>query len=63
MRKELIVDGKIVVENLASNQVDEQWLRQELLRQGVRDIQQVLLAMITPSGLLYIDRYQDRSEE
>lgn len=63
MRKELIVDGKIIVENLATNQVDEQWLRQELIRQGVQDIQEVLLAMITPSGLLYIDRYQDRSEE
>jgi len=57
--KELIVDGEIIIENLKSNNVDENWLQQQLKHRGITDVSQIMIATITPQGTLYIDKDQD----
>ena len=42
---ELIMDGRILGENLLRMQKDEQWLRQQLSRQGYRNAKEILLGI------------------
>lgn len=57
---ELIYDGILIEENLRQLDKDKKWLWDQLKQQGIRDISQVFLATLTPSGSLYIDKYEDR---
>lgn len=49
----LINDGKLVEENLAKLGYDKEWLKNELLKKGVSNIQDVYAAMLDHSGELY----------
>lgn len=55
---ELIIDGKVVAQNLAQNNLSEQWLMEQLKQQGI-NLNQVNFASLDTSGQLYIDKIQD----
>lgn len=60
MGTELVYDGKIVASNLHAVHVTEDWLRTELQKQGVTDIQEVTLAILGTDGKLFVDTRTDR---
>ena len=49
----LINDGKVVIENLKELGYDEKWLKNQLLKKGITNINDVYAAMIDSSGELY----------
>lgn len=57
--KELIINGKIIKQNLAQSGLTITELQNQLSSTGITDPADVTLAMITPEGKLYIDRKQD----
>lgn len=62
--KELILSGQIIEENLAQSGLTKEQLEAKLKEQGISQISDVLLAMITPEGTLYADKVSDdRSKE
>jgi uncharacterized membrane protein YcaP (DUF421 family) len=56
---ELIYDGVLINENLRQLNKTEKWLTDQLKMNEVKDISEVFLATLTPSGSLYIDKYED----
>lgn len=56
---ELIYDGVLINENLRQLNKTEKWLTDQLKMNEVKDISEVFLATLTPSGSLYIDKYAD----
>ncbi|KZL90532.1 YetF domain-containing protein [Clostridium magnum] len=56
---ELIYDGMIISENLRQLDKDKNWLKSQLKKQGIKKVSEVFLATLTPSGSLYIDKYDD----
>lgn len=56
---DVIVDGKILPENLKSSGHDEAWLRQQLQTQGIHSPDQVFYASINRSGGLYLSAFRD----
>lgn len=55
---ELIMDGKIIEENLQQNNLSTQWLYDELKKRKL-DIKDVFYAVQLAQNNLYIDRYND----
>jgi uncharacterized membrane protein YcaP (DUF421 family) len=51
---DLIMDGKILRENLAHAGRDEAWLRMELKNRGIQSERDVLFAALDSSGALYV---------
>ncbi|MCC5467860.1 YetF domain-containing protein [Pelosinus baikalensis] len=49
----LVNDGKVIRENLHKLGYDEKWLRDQLLKKGITDIQEVYAAMVDSAGELY----------
>jgi len=49
----LINDGKVIEENLRGLGYDEKWLKSQLLKKGITNINDVYAAMIDSSGELY----------
>jgi uncharacterized membrane protein YcaP (DUF421 family) len=56
---ELIYDGVLINENLRQLNKNEKWIIDQLKMNKVKDISEVFLATLTPSGSLYIDKYED----
>jgi uncharacterized membrane protein YcaP (DUF421 family) len=56
---ELIYDGILIHENLRQLNKSEKWIIDQLKMHEVKDISEVFLATLTPSGSLYIDKYDD----
>ncbi|MDK2820475.1 MAG: hypothetical protein PWP31_440 [Clostridia bacterium] len=56
---ELIVDKEILFENLKQNNLDENWLMEQLKAQGVNDINEVDYAVLRSNGSLYVNCKQD----
>lgn len=61
--KEVIYDGRLLEENLKAAGKDKKWLDKELQSRGFKSYQTVFLAIIDPSGELFIDGYRDRLKE
>lgn len=59
---ELIMDGKIVRQNLEQNKLSEQWLTEQLKMQGIYNLGEVAYASLDSSGKLYVDRKADNLE-
>ncbi|MBP2651023.1 MAG: hypothetical protein H6Q74_1848 [Firmicutes bacterium] len=57
--KELIIDGKVMEDNLTTFGIQRDWLNQQLQSQGITSTSEVLLATITPQGTLYLDKKKD----
>lgn len=56
--RELIIDGKVIEKTLAESGMSREGLDERLTAYGVR-VEDVVVAMITPEGKLYIDQKQD----
>lgn len=56
---ELIVDGKIIYQNLQQNNLDNLWLNEELKKQGIFSVNEVSFASLDVAGNLYVDRKMD----
>ena len=56
---ELIYDGILVEQNLKQLNKSKKWLMDQLKMHEVKDISDVFLATLTPSGSLFIDKYDD----
>lgn len=52
----VIIDGKILPQNLSVMKKDEKWLDKELLRQGYRQYSEIMLATLNEKGELSIYR-------
>lgn len=59
MSWDLISDGEILKDNLQKINLSEQWLRDELGKQGIFDLREVLYASIDSKGNLYVDKKKD----
>lgn len=51
---DIIVEGQIILKNLALSHHDEIWLRQQLQSQGIKDPKQIFYASIDKSDHLYL---------
>ena len=58
--RELIIDGTILQQGLAESGMTAEVLRERLRAAGVNDTNEVVLAMITPEGKLYVDKRGDQ---
>jgi len=56
---ELIYDGVLIDQNLRQLNKTKKWIFHELKIQGIKHISEVFLATLTPSGSLYVDKYDD----
>lgn len=57
---ELIVDGKVVYQNLKQNNLDEQWLINQLKSKGYNSPQEIMYASLDVQGNIYIDERKDQ---
>lgn len=57
---ELIVDGKIIYQNLKQNNLDEEWLISQLNGKGFNSPNDILYATLDVQGNLYIDERKDK---
>lgn len=56
---EIIYDGMFISENLRQLNKDKNWVTSQLKKQGIKKVSEVFLATLTPSGSLYVDKYED----
>lgn len=56
---ELLIDGKVIEQNLLQNNLSEEWLRDQLKSQGIFNLGEVSLASLGTDGKLYVDKKQD----
>ena len=56
--QELIINGKVIKETLAESDISVDWLDSALIDQGLK-LEDVVVALITPDGKLYIDKKDD----
>lgn len=49
----LVIDGRIISDNLKKANINESWLEKELLKSGVNSVKQILLATLDSHGKLY----------
>lgn len=56
---EIILDGKVVEENLKKRNLEISWLMHELNNKGITSIKEVAFAALATNGNLYVDRFQD----
>lgn len=59
----VIEDGNILKDNLQENNLDVEWLEEELEKQGVEDKDNILAAMLDTQGRLYISKKNQKNEE
>lgn len=62
LSSEIIVDGRVIYQNLKQNQLDEQWLISELRKRGYNSPRDIVLATLSSDGQLYIDNKKDGTE-
>jgi uncharacterized membrane protein YcaP (DUF421 family) len=52
----LVVDGNINFENLGKTGLDLLWLQNEMKKQGINDLKEILFASLDTEGQLYVQR-------
>lgn len=57
--RELIIDGQVLQQNLSQSGLTLEQLKDQLHTMGISSIDDVMLAMITPEGKLYVDMKKD----
>jgi len=60
---DVIIDGKIMYDNLISTNHDEQWIKQQLRTYNVKDIEDVFYGGMDTSGNLYISTRVKREKD
>lgn len=63
LTRELIIDGKIMQNNLSYVNLSEQWLMDQIKNYGIQDIKDVFYAGLDTSGNLYVSKKQARGEK
>lgn len=63
LTRDLVIDGKVLKNNLSFINLDEQWLTDQINSYGIQDIKDVFYAGLDTSGNLYVSRKQDSKEE
>lgn len=56
---EIIVDGKIIANNLTELHLSEAWLNQQLQKQGITHVKEVFYAEVQSDGRLYIEKKEN----
>lgn len=56
--KDIIIDGKIMHNNLISTNHDEQWVEEQIKIHGINDIKEVFYAGLNAAGVLYVSPKQ-----
>lgn len=59
---EIISDGELILENLAELKLTEQWVDDQLKKNGISRVDQVFYAEIQANGDLHIDARTDKNE-
>ncbi|MGJ0906546.1 DUF421 domain-containing protein [Clostridium botulinum] len=54
LMRDIIIDGKIMYDNLKSTNHDEQWVRQQLKNHNIYSVEEVFYAGLNSTGILYI---------
>lgn len=62
LTKDLIIDGAVMTENLKGANKDENWLKNELGKQGITDVNRVFYAGLDSSGGLYVSLRKEEKE-
>ncbi len=57
---EVIVDGKILEDNIDKLNVSKEWIDKRLKDQGIHSVEEVFYGEIQPDGSLYIDLKSDQ---
>jgi len=60
---EVIIDGRIINQNLKTKDKTEEWLMQQLQANGIQDVIEVSFAAILPNGQLYVDKFDDKLKQ
>lgn len=60
---EIIIDGRILEQNLRQRKKDLHWLRLQLQACGVSEVKEVSFAAILPNDMLYVDKFKDHIRE
>ncbi|MCX7709489.1 MAG: DUF421 domain-containing protein [Clostridia bacterium] len=63
LSKDLIMDGRVLKENLQSVKLDEKWLNTQLSNQGITDVGKVFYAGLDSAGTLYVSVKQPDTPE
>ena len=56
---ELILDGKVIEQNLQRKDLSKEWLNGKLKEKGVRNVKDVAFAALATDGNLYVDLYRN----
>ncbi|BBP89698.1 hypothetical protein BsIDN1_33160 [Bacillus safensis] len=56
---EVIMDGKLIQKNIQENQLTEQWIEEELKKKRQLSLKDIVYAVRSSNGNLYIDTYDD----
>ncbi|QZY54156.1 DUF421 domain-containing protein [Crassaminicella profunda] len=56
---EIILDGKLIENNIRLNNITKDWIDNELKKRGIEDIKEVAFAALATNGNLYVDLYRD----
>lgn len=60
---DLVIDGKILYNNLNKINLDENWLRSELMKYNISEIKELFFVSIDTSGKLYYQTKSKKMEE
>lgn len=63
LTKDIIIDGKLMRENLQCSGMTEQELMKQLNNRGIRKVDEVFYAGVDSSGKLYVSKGQDGQEQ
>ncbi|WEG15287.1 DUF421 domain-containing protein [Alkalihalophilus pseudofirmus] len=56
---ELIIDGRIIEQNLEQRKKDKDWLMSQLKLHGISSLEEVSYAAILPNDQFYVDKFDD----
>lgn len=59
LAKEIVIEGKIIRSSFQESGVTEEWLKSQLNKRGIENINEVAFAALSSNGSLYIDLYKD----
>lgn len=62
MATELIKDGDLLKQNLSQNNLSEKWLFDELKKQNITNLSEVIYAALNTDGTLFIDKKNDNPD-
>lgn len=59
LASEVIIDGRIIEQNLKDHDKTKEWLIHQLHKYGINDFEEISYAVILPNGKIYVDKFKD----